>query len=342
MTYQIRLREEPFDFYSEFDDAEESWNTDFAETWQGEGPGTSCPGDRYICWVQESLNKILGLRLVVDGRLGGPGSNTQKAIKRFQSSKGLPTRPDGVVCPDTEKALIAAGASPPPGVMVARPPETTPSGLTLYPDIPLQIPLGSAKSMIGIFVPEDYCNKQLQVDLIVYLHGHKLRSHKPEFSIDKYWGLPEFLLREEVNKSKKNVILVAPTLGPKSEVGSLICPGGFDRFLDQVMTALKQPGGPYAGKTPSIGNIILASHSGSVGAMRVIAMGTDASAAKVRECWAFDTENMGDSRNWAAWAKSPRKLYIHFRSGRPGEELCKKLLMGRVCRVVARSVVRRM
>jgi hypothetical protein len=192
MTYQFRLREEPF--YSEFDNAEESLTTDFAETWQGEVP-PKC-SDRYICWVQESLNKILNLRLVPDGVLGGPGSNTRKAIERFQNQKGLQSRPDGVVCPDTEQALIAAGANPPPVVVEARGPETTTPGLTLYPDIPLQIPLGNAKSMTGIFVPEHYCPLS-SVDLIVYLPGHKLRFHKKEHSIDTYWTLWEFQLREE-------------------------------------------------------------------------------------------------------------------------------------------------
>ena len=319
MTYQFRLREEPFQFYSEFDNTEESLTTDFAETWQKEVPPKCF--DPYICWVQASLNKILSLRLKEDGQMG---SNTRSAIQKFQRQKGLKLLTSGVVCPDTEKALIAAGANPPPGIVQASGHETPP-GRTIYVDIPLQIPLGNAKSMTGIFVPENYCPLP-QVDLIVYLHGFKLRSHQPHFSIDTYWHLPEFLLREEVNKSQKNVILVAPTLGPKSEAGSLTCPGGFDKFLEQVMVALKQPGGTYAGKTPSIGNIILASHSGSVGVMRAIAMGTDASAAKIQECWAFDTENMGSPRKWADWARSPRKLHIHFLSGRPGQQLCKELM----------------
>jgi hypothetical protein len=319
MTYQFRLQGEPFEFYPEFDDAEDSLITDSAETWEGEVP-PKCTGDRYVCWVQESLNKILGLRLKVDGNAG---RDTRSAIRSFQSKKGLKPRPDGVICPDTEQALIAAGATP-LGLMEARGHETPP-GRTFYVDIPLQIPLGKAKSMTGIFVPEDYC-PQLQVDLIVYLHGHKLRSHQPHFSIDTYWHLPEFLLREEVNKSKKNVILVAPTLGPKNEPGSLTCPGGFDKFLEQVMMALRQPGRPYAGKTPVIGNIILACHSGSGAVMRAITMGTDTNATKILECWAFEPFNIGDHVGWANWAQSNRKLYIYFLPGNPGQQLSRNLL----------------
>ncbi|MCI0389315.1 MAG: hypothetical protein MOB07_11210 [Acidobacteria bacterium] len=328
MTHQFRLREEPFEFYSEFDNAEELLTTDFAEAWQGEVSGKS--PDRYILWVQESLNKILNLRpaLAEDGVLGGRLSETQKAIRKFQSQKGLQSHPQGVVCPDTERALITAGANPPPGMVQARAPETTPPARTIYMDIPLQIPLGQAKSMTGIFVPDKYCPVS-KVDLIVYLHGHKVRKHEPKFSIDKYWSLPQFLLREEVNKSNKNVILVAPTLGRHSEPGSLTCPGGFDKFLDQVMMALKQHP-PYVGTqiTLSIGNIILVCHSGSVGVMRAIAMGTDTSATLIQECWAFDPEDMG--AGWENWAQShpTAKLYIFFRPNRPGEKLC-QALMGR-------------
>src|SRR5919108_2818416 len=125
MTYQFRLREEPFEFYSEFDDAEDSLINDFAETWEGEVP-PKC-SDRYICWVQQSLNKILNLRLDEDGVLGGPQGNTQKAIRKFQSQqKGLKLLTKGVVCPDTEQALIAAGANPPPGMVEADGHETPP------------------------------------------------------------------------------------------------------------------------------------------------------------------------------------------------------------------------
>jgi peptidoglycan hydrolase-like protein with peptidoglycan-binding domain len=281
--------------------------------------------DQYVLWVQECLNKILSLRLKEDGLIG---SDTRSAIRSFQRRQRLPARPDGVVCPNTEQALIKTGAVPPPGMAKARDPETTPPARTVYMDIPLQIPLGKAKSMTGIFVPENYCPVS-QVDLIVYLHGFKVRSHKPERSIDTYWSLPRFLLREEVNKSQRNVILVAPTLGPQSQAGSLTCPGGFDKFLGQVMTALMQ-NAPYAGTqvTPSIGNIILACHSGSWSVMQDLAMGTDASAAHIQECWAFDPESMS-SRVWKEWAKknpAPKLLYIYYRDGRAGQMLCQELM----------------
>jgi N-acetyl-anhydromuramyl-L-alanine amidase AmpD len=63
----------------------------------------------YIRWVQRSLNQVLGLRLFEDGIIG---SQTRSAIRSFQNQRGLAV--DGVVGPQTERALVAAGASKPP------------------------------------------------------------------------------------------------------------------------------------------------------------------------------------------------------------------------------------
>lgn len=63
----------------------------------------------YIRWVQQSLNTILGLQMPVDG-IRGP--MTRSAIRSFQQRRGLTV--DGVVGPQTEGALIAAGAGNPP------------------------------------------------------------------------------------------------------------------------------------------------------------------------------------------------------------------------------------
>lgn len=60
----------------------------------------------YIRWVQRSLNQILGIRLVVDG-IRGP--RTRGAIRSFQRWAGI--KSDGIVGPQTERALVAAGAN---------------------------------------------------------------------------------------------------------------------------------------------------------------------------------------------------------------------------------------
>ncbi|HXH01993.1 MAG TPA: peptidoglycan-binding protein [Candidatus Competibacteraceae bacterium] len=68
-----------------------------------EGGPPAPEGSEYIRWVQESLNRILGLRLPVDG-ITGP--ETRSAIRSFQQREGLPV--DGIVGPDTQEALLRA------------------------------------------------------------------------------------------------------------------------------------------------------------------------------------------------------------------------------------------
>lgn len=65
----------------------------------------------YVRWVQSGLNKILGLRLTVDGVAG---AQTRSAIRAFQRKYGLAI--DGVVGPQTERTLVTSGAGDPPGV----------------------------------------------------------------------------------------------------------------------------------------------------------------------------------------------------------------------------------
>jgi peptidoglycan hydrolase-like protein with peptidoglycan-binding domain len=77
----------------------------------------------YAVWVQRSLNRVLGLRLVEDGIIG---TQTRSAIRSFQQRYGLTV--DGIVGPQTEGALIQAGAAPPPGGAVSDFPVSPPTG----------------------------------------------------------------------------------------------------------------------------------------------------------------------------------------------------------------------
>ena len=91
----------------------------------------SAEGSEHVRWVQSSLNQILGLRLPVDGIMDAA---TRSAVRSFQQREGLPV--DGIVGPDTERALIAArsGKSPQasapapaePGMMKPSEPGSTP------------------------------------------------------------------------------------------------------------------------------------------------------------------------------------------------------------------------
>lgn len=103
MTYEFRLQQEPFELESDF--ATELIDTE----WESEVNRRSRD---YISWVQQSLNRIMGLRLAVDGI---SGTQTRSAIRSFQQRQGL--KADGVVGSQTEQALTGAGASLPPLVV---------------------------------------------------------------------------------------------------------------------------------------------------------------------------------------------------------------------------------
>jgi hypothetical protein len=230
-----------------------------------------------------------------------------------------------------------AGAAPKshpvsPGAITAAPVlikhEDQPPASTLY----VNIPLGSespARPMTGIFIPENYVPRP-QVDLILYLHGHKTtRVCGPgdSASIDGYWRSRYWPLREEINRSGKNIILVAPTLGPKSEPGRLTDPRRFEAYLDQVLAALTEYGSyQKAGRSPTFGNIILACHSGGGLPMRRLALGSHRYADNIRECWGFDSlYDTVDPELWARWARSrpDARLFIYYLAST--EKLSKKL-----------------
>ena len=318
----------------------------------GEGAGTATAGfsGSAVRWLQGALNRVLGARLRVDGVLG---TQTRAAIRAFQLRRGLSV--DGRLTPALERALVAAGARPratprPPAPTPPSPPgtqrlirrEDTSAGLSLY----VEIPLGSespARPMTGIYVPPGY-RPLPQIDLIVYLHGFKASS--PAATIDAYWDsrrFPYWPLREGVSESQKNVILAAPTLGPRSQAGRLLGTGGFDGYLAEIIRALIAHG-PYSGsrQPPTPGNIVLACHSGGGRPMRQIAVSEQRAAARVRECWGFDClYNADDAALWARWARSrpDARLFLYYLSSTA--ELSKQLQAQRIPNVlVERSIAR--
>ncbi|MBI2906443.1 MAG: peptidoglycan-binding protein [Chloroflexi bacterium] len=101
----IRPTDMMFETYPEIDPSEIFGPDTAGEAWEVEASRAS---PDYIRWVQQSLNKIMSLRLGVDGIMGPA---TRSAIRSFQQIKGLAA--DGIVGPRTEAALRAAlGATP--------------------------------------------------------------------------------------------------------------------------------------------------------------------------------------------------------------------------------------
>jgi hypothetical protein len=178
----------------------------------------------------------------------------------------------------------------------------------------------TAPPTTGIFIPDKFVTGAA-ADLIVYLHGFKAEAIRRQ-GIDQYWNSQRFpygALREGVNASARNVILVAPTLGSRAETGRLIAPGELDAYIDQVLAALHAYG-PHRqrGSAPALGNLILACHSGGGLPMRQLAGGRSRALAQIRECWGFDcTYNRGDDIFWAGWAQARpnAKVYIYYIPG---------------------------
>jgi len=203
--------------------------------------------------------------------------------------------------------------------------EVIPPGNTLYVNIDLGIidQFGvTAAPVTGIFIPEGYV-PGATVDVILYLHGHKAEPIRRE-AIDQYWNSHRFpygAFREGVNASRRNVVLIAPTLGSRSEAKRLLDPGGLDTYLGSVLAALHAYG-PHrrlSQAPPSLANFILACHSGGGKPMRKLAGGRDRALTRLRECWGFDsTYNQGDDGFWAGWARTRpnAKLYVYYIAGR--------------------------
>jgi hypothetical protein len=66
------------------------------------GGGGSAAGSEFVRWVQDSLNRILGLQLPVDGVMR---PETRQAVRDFQTRMGLLV--NGIVGPETQQALSA-------------------------------------------------------------------------------------------------------------------------------------------------------------------------------------------------------------------------------------------
>ena len=183
--------------------------------------------------------------------------------------------------------------------------ESGASGDTIYVTLPLGGE-GTALPVTGIHWQRGF-HTAPQVDVVLYLHGFK-PANAQSASIRDIWNRakhPHFALREGLASAGKNVVLVAPTLGPKSQPGRLTDPGGLDGYLTSVLQALAAHG-PYRGRdVPQLGNLILACHSGGGLRMRTLALGGARAVGRIRECWGFDcTYNAGDDTLWAKWARS--------------------------------------
>ncbi len=132
---------------------------------------------------------------------------------------------------------------------------------------------------VGIFIPKGF-RETGKIDFVVHFHG---------------WGnhvegvFKRYLLAEQLIESKRNAVLVVPQ-GPynasDSFGGKLEDPGGFKRFMDEVVTTLRQQSA-LKKKAFTLGNIIISGHSGGYGVMSAI-VDCGGLSSSVKEVWLFD------------------------------------------------------
>ena len=185
-------------------------------------------------------------------------------------------------------------------------------------------------SMTGIYVPAAFDPKQ-PVDAILYLHGMTGTFPGACAQMIDYWrafDLPRYDLRirEDINASGRNVILVAPSLGDnpykyRNDLSSR--KKGLDDYLEKVLAAVNA----YIVKkrfnsgTINIRNVVLAAHSaGGFQMLKMATLDNPIYGSKISECWGFDCLYGKVTDLWHRWASknSGKKLMIYYQSTTEG------------------------
>jgi hypothetical protein len=165
-----------------------------------------------------------------------------------------------------------------------------PAEATYY--FPIEVMPTGQDNATGVFFPAGF-RFPGKINVILYFHGHKAGEFK---TINEYWigKLHDLYLREFINATGKQVVLIAPTMGaaPGSGInagmGIFANPGGADVFLAEVVKWIGKYVPEYADnkKCPEIGNIVLAGHSGAGG---ILSQQVRTMRSPVCEVWGFDT-----------------------------------------------------
>jgi hypothetical protein len=191
---------------------------------------------------------------------------------------------------------------------------------TLYMQIKLN---NTVTRKVGVFIPEHF-KPTATVSVIVYFHGHIkgiCQTNTKPFrrdGIEYYLDTPLFrCLREELNASEANAILVAPTLSAifgsnsPSRYGNLNQDGKFDFLISEVLLRLRD--GKTLPADAQAGKIILSGHSAGGAPMMRILSASNGLKANIAECWGFECLYFGTG-TWSAWlSDNIDKQFKHFR-----------------------------
>lgn len=253
-----------------------------------------------------------------------------KEIKKYQ------------VDPALQRIRSGGGAAQPVGIPVVpstSDTETTPPRKTIYASIKGISNLG--KDLTGIYLPENFKAVEYY-DVILYFHGlrwdGKYGCRDFTFpTIREYWKTSGYLLREGLNESGKNAVLVAPTLGTGSaSIG--ILKNDFEGFMQQVHEALKRHSAITG--DPQVRNIILSAHSGGGYTMNSILSQKDPVVQRIRECWCFDSlyNDVGPLIKWKR-ARAANRLLARYYHAVKHIPALKQALSGQDRKEILRSAV---
>jgi hypothetical protein len=177
-------------------------------------------------------------------------------------------------------------------------------GLTLFSK-----PGSTCMKPTGVYLPPKHSDTDNALNVVLWLHGWYVKSHKYLFHSDGT------RVREQVLGSSKDVVLVAPFLGHQvSEVegnysvADLGTAKWGERYLNEVLNALARFQNPSAPPTLSIKSLIIACHSGGGAGMRNLVGTLGKYQANLKECWGFDCLygariKPDDATFWYQWAK---------------------------------------
>lgn len=210
-------------------------------------------------------------------------------------------------CPEVGELPDEYARRLPKNVPAVEQPPTGPAGTTWYFPIAL-----SKTSPTGVFVPSGFTYPN-EVDIILYFHGNKDGAFQ---NINQYWhgDYNSITLREYLNASGKQALLVAPTMGyypghmlwGNPDLGVFGSSGGGDCFLHHVMAWLGKYDDGYASRevVPTVRKIVLAGHSGGGNGIHAQ---MESMKERICEIWCFDVV-YGNVSDWIDFAsRNPTK-----------------------------------
>jgi hypothetical protein len=132
---------------------------------------------------------------------------------------------------------------------------------------------------VAIFIPKGF-RETGKIDFIVHFHGWKN-------NVEGVLG--QYQLIEQLMASGRNAVLVVPQgphNAPDSFGGKLEDPGGFERFMDEVIQTLQQKSGLNK-KHLAFGQVVLSGHSGGYEVISAI-LDRGGLTDHLKEVWLFD------------------------------------------------------